>query len=244
MAHDVDVLASLAKLERSSRLAIPLSLVAFVAIAAMLILSARELTSTRQKIDAADIELEQKRAEVVRVREEANRVVIVTQDRLQAADTKIENASKNSSKPEQVANLQAAREDLAVADASLAGAKVKISALPSSAQAVTRYGAMSVDIFYCETEGNRAKELAERVAGLKGSSVGRWRVRTLPAALNATEGYRVTTNVIRYNPDELVVARSLLDDAKSQGSVDFRLQEISYPTPGYISAFVCLGKDK
>ena len=239
MTSDADVLVDLAKLEKSSKLAIPLSVVAFAAIAAMLFLSGRELASTRQKIDDANIELDQKRAELIRIREEANRVVTLTQDRLQAADSKIASVSTNSSKTEQVASLQAAREDLAIADASLAGAKVQIATLPRSTQTVARFGAMSVDIFYCETAGNSTKELANRVVQLKGGSVGRWRVRPLPASLNATEGYRISNNVIRYNPDELSVAKSLLEDAKLRGGVEFRLQEISYPTPGYISAFVC-----
>ncbi len=241
MASNDDILAGLAKLEKSSRLAIPLSLVAFAAIASMLVLSGRELASTRQKIAEANLELEQKRAELVRIREDADKAVTFSQKLLRAADSKIESASEYSSKPEHVASLQAARDDLAVADASLTGAKVQIAS-PRSAQTPARYGAMSVDIFYCETAGSNAAELAKRVAALKGNNIGRWRIRTLSAAINATEGYRISNNVIRYNPDELVVARHLMEDAKAQGSVEFQLQEIAYPTPGYISAFVCQPK--
>lgn len=232
MATNTDILNSISKLEKSSRLAIPLGLLAFFAIAAMLYLSAMELQQTQQQIEQARLELNDLKAE-------AAKVVAETQARLRTADQTIEEASINATTKDLAIRLQTAREDIAVADASLTGAKIQIKALRHPSNTSIRYGTMSIDVFFCESSGPIAKESADRVAALKGDSIGRWRVRPLSTTINASSGYRIFDNVIRYNQDEVEVAKNLMEDAKKQAGITFRLQETTYPTPGYVSAFIC-----
>lgn len=232
MATNTEILNSLSKLERSSRLAIPLGILAFSAIAAMLYFSAKELQDTRHQIDQARLEL-------IELKAEAANVVAKTQARLRAADQKIEEVTTGTVTRDLAVRLQTAREDIAVADASLTGARVQIEAMPHPNKTSTRYGAMSIDVFFCESSGQIAKELANRLAGLKGENIGRWRVRPLSVTINASPGYQISDNEIRYNPDELEVATNLMEDAKNRAGITFRLQETTYPTPGYISAFIC-----
>lgn len=232
MATNTEILNSLSKLQRSSKLAIPLGLLAFSAIIAMLYFSAKELQHTRQQIDQARLELKELEAE-------AAKVVAETQARLRAADQKIEEATTSTVTRDLAVRLQTAREDIAVADASLTGSKVQIEAIRNPTKTSTRYGAMSIDVFFCESSGQIAKELANRVAELKGDNIGRWRVRPLSATINASSGYQISENEIRYNPDEVEVAKNLMEDAQNRAGITFRLQETTYPTPGYLSAFIC-----
>lgn len=239
MATNQEVLDSLAKLQRSSKLAIPFALIAFIAIMGMLALSGRELSERRQEIADANSEITRKRDELQKLRDEASKVVSEAEARVRAADQQIEAAVSSGSNQDRAVSLQSARQELAIADASLAKAKANVVQSKGLSDSVPRFGTLNLDIFYCESNASTAKPQAERVVSLRGNSVGRWRVRSLSETVNASEGYRIADNVIRFNPDEATVARNLATDARVKLNIEFRLHEIGYRTPGYLSAFIC-----
>lgn len=103
-----------------------------------------------------------------------------------------------------------------------------------------RFGAMNVDVFYCADASPKNSDLAKRLLILReGNSSGKWRVRELTSTLNASPGYGLSSDVIRFNADEREIAERLKADIGKSTSVAINLQEISFPTPGYISVFLC-----
>ena len=103
-----------------------------------------------------------------------------------------------------------------------------------------RYGALNIDLFYCEDTRVRYEPLIAQAMDLKsGNSRGRWRKRLLPNSVNDQAGYGIHSNVIRYNREEKSVAEALAADLKSKFELDVRIMEIASPTPGYISVFLC-----
>lgn len=110
-------------------------------------------------------------------------------------------------------------------------------AVPAAAGGV---GTFNVDFFYCEKKKLSSEPIARRALTLKQSSdTGRWRLRALPESINQQVGYGISTNFIRFTaPDEMTVAETLKTKLASQ-SVSVQFQEISYPTPGYVSVFIC-----
>lgn len=108
---------------------------------------------------------------------------------------------------------------------------------PSKASGV---GTFNVDLFYCEKKKQTSEPIARKALSLKQpSDTGRWRLRALPESINQQVGYGINTNLIRFTPpDERSVADTLKSGLASQ-SVNVQFQEISYPTPGYVSVFIC-----
>lgn len=239
MATNQEVLESLAKLEKSSKLAIPLALISFLAIMAMIALSGIKLSERQREISEANAEITLKRNELQKLRVEAATLVAEAEARVRAADQQIEAAASSFSNQDRAVSLQSARQELAIADASLSKAKASVVQTNKLSTTGPRFGTLNLDIFYCESKASTAKPLAGRVGSLKDNSVGRWRVRSLSETVNASEGYRIYDNVIRFNPDEAKIAQNLAMDAKEKLNIEFRLQETSYPTPGYLSAFIC-----
>lgn len=104
----------------------------------------------------------------------------------------------------------------------------------------TAIGSFNVDIFYCENKKGSSEPVARAAMGLKSvSETGRWRLRALPESINQQPGYQIDSNVVRFNaPEERAVAEALMNAFKTQ-SVTVQFEESSYPTPGYISVFIC-----
>lgn len=235
MKSNEEALEALSALERSSRFAVPLGLLAVGAIVAMLIISGAELRETRAEIAKADIELKARQKELAQVKAEAAKVAAETQQRLRETEQKLDAVTPTA--PAQATALQEARNQLAVVDASLTKANIFYkfkNAMPA------QFDTMSVDIFYCESAGAKAKEIATKLLQLKGDSLGRWRVRPLSRAVNSGPGYGIQGNEIRFNPEERGQAERLEREGSELANISFRLQEIDYPTSNYISAFICV----
>jgi hypothetical protein len=101
-------------------------------------------------------------------------------------------------------------------------------------------GAYNIDIFFCESKRATSEPIARTALELKpAAGKGRWRVRALPESINQQPGYGVVESEIRYTPpDEKPIANSFAKLLSSK-DIKFKFRETSYPTPGYISAFVC-----
>jgi len=102
------------------------------------------------------------------------------------------------------------------------------------------FGDFNVDVFYCEAKQASSKTLAEKALQVrKPADTGRWRVRLLPESINQQPGYAVKTNEIRFTPpEERPVADALAQALAGQG-IPVQLHATSYPTPGYVSVFIC-----
>jgi len=234
MKSNEEALTALSKLERSSRMAVPLGLLGVGAIVAMIVVSSAELRETRAEIATAERELKIRQEELAKVKAEAERITAETQKRLRETEQQLDNVTATA--PAQAVALEEARNQLAVVDATLTRAKIFYEFKNAQPAA---FDTMSVDIFYCESAGERAKQVATQLLQIKGESLGRWRVRRLSRNVNAGPSYRISGNVIRFNPDERSQAERLMQEGQRIAQVSFRLQEIDYPTPNYISAFIC-----
>lgn len=101
-------------------------------------------------------------------------------------------------------------------------------------------GAYNVDVFYCEAKRATSEPLARSVLQLRGKGdTGRWRVRLLPSEINAQPGYAISTNQIRFTPPEERQAAEAISRGLSAKGMRFELHETSYPTPNYVSVFIC-----
>jgi len=109
----------------------------------------------------------------------------------------------------------------------------------------------SLDIFWCEGEGERARyttamDLAKKIASDAPTySVGRVAVRSLPVRKNLEDNYNVWRNLMRYDPGEA-------DERKILESIASKFPEYAFlpqrgvghgrqPTRNYMSAFICEG---
>jgi len=110
---------------------------------------------------------------------------------------------------------------------------------PGAAQA-SGVGNFNVDFFYCESKKATSEPIVRNALSLKTSSdTGRWRARALPESINQQPGYGISSNVVRFTPpEERPVAEALAKLLETKG-VNVAFQEISYPTPGYVSVFIC-----
>ena len=101
-------------------------------------------------------------------------------------------------------------------------------------------GTFNVDFFYCEKKLATSEPIARSALSLKvPSDTGRWRVRALPESINQQEGYGINANEVRFTPpEERPVAEALVKALSTRG-VKVQFQETSYPTPGYVSVFIC-----
>jgi hypothetical protein len=244
-----EVVAGLAKLRRGSRLVLPFAVLAFGAIASMVWIAGRELRDSRARTELAASQLDERQADLVRTtreveaaRDELARTLAKkdeAQQLLNLAEQKIELIEGNAG-PGIAPDLAAVLEDLAVADASLTNAGPQTGAGLSPSASI--YGTFNVDVFYCENQGSKVQQDAERLVGLRGSAPGRWRVRVLRESVNRGSSYRLSGNEIRYNPTEERVAKLLQAEAQAELGLAFELVPTGYPTPSYVSAFVCAGR--
>ncbi|HYD80089.1 MAG TPA: hypothetical protein VEC06_09805 [Paucimonas sp.] len=101
-------------------------------------------------------------------------------------------------------------------------------------------GAYNVDFFFCEDKQPTSEPLARAARDLKSpSDTGRWRVRALPRTINQQPGYSITVNEIRYTPPEEKPVADALAKMLSAKGLQFKFHETSFPTPGYVSVFIC-----
>lgn len=113
-----------------------------------------------------------------------------------------------------------------------------------------RWANYDFDIFWCEKADSpdQAKQLAERIAlarNLDPSAAGRWRVRKLLAEVNERQGYQISGYTMRVNSEEeRRLAGELAAIVQKQGGTAFTVTRTNFPTPWYISVFVCPGARK
>jgi hypothetical protein len=123
-----------------------------------------------------------------------------------------------------------------------ATAPARPSAAIETAQAAgsAALGSFNIDLFYCDAKRATSEPAARSVLGLKAAGdTGRWRVRSLPESINRQPGYGVTTNEIRFTPPEERPVAEALSKALAARGIASQLRETSYPTPGYVSVFIC-----
>ncbi|MBC8026480.1 MAG: hypothetical protein H7Y89_10835 [Steroidobacteraceae bacterium] len=100
--------------------------------------------------------------------------------------------------------------------------------------------ALSVDFFYCELKRGTSEPIAQAARNAKPSGArGSWRARLLPESINQQPSYQITSSVIRFNPPGEREAAQELAKSLAERNVTARLQETDYPTPGYVSVFIC-----
>lgn len=113
------------------------------------------------------------------------------------------------------------------------------------------YDNPSLDIFWCEGEGEEARyatafDLGKKIAKrAKQLGVGRVMVKPLPVHTNLNSGYNAWRNLMRYDPSE-DKERLLLENIAAQfPELGFLPQRGAgahgAPTAGYMSAFICKG---
>lgn len=232
MESTTELLARINGLERSSRVAIPFGILAMLAILGSIYFGSVELKRTREEVHLAEGKLAQ-------VRAETEAVINQTQAKLDELNKTLELTLANQKSLSYTSDIKSAIEQVERIDASLAAASAKYAAaMPTTT--VTRFGTMNVDIFYCANGSSVNGDLARQLLTLReGQSTGNWRVRELSPVVNATEGYSLSKDVIRFNTDEREIAQKLKEDIDKASGHIIGLQEIAYPTPGYISVFLC-----
>ena len=109
-----------------------------------------------------------------------------------------------------------------------------------AAQPASALTSLSVDFFYCELKRRTSEPIAQAARSAKPPGAkGTWRARLLPESINQQPSYQITSSVIRFNPPgEREAANELARDLAAR-AVTARLQETDYPTPGYVSVFIC-----
>ena len=112
--------------------------------------------------------------------------------------------------------------------------------------AATSLNTAKVDVLWCESSGPRAQDLATRIVALKPSyASGPWQTKVLArgkaqksdyALMSKSNGYEIGAD----SGDEVQMAKELSNlIAKSGKFPPFLLREVTDPTPGYLSVFVC-----
>lgn len=112
-----------------------------------------------------------------------------------------------------------------------------------------------VVIFYCQSSADpaaaqRQAQLAETLRSELSADAAlrsvRFETKELPEVLNASPGYRIYSNQIRYNPQdneqrssEALKALVEKTGAASTGKLQFERVVVSKRTPSYLSVFVC-----
>ena len=112
-----------------------------------------------------------------------------------------------------------------------------------------------VVFFYCESSSNpAATKVQEATARALQAELGRdenlgrmkFEVKELPEVLNASPGYSIHTNQIRYNPEDKEEASSLALKAllektgvATAGKLDFSRVTVGKRTPSYLSVLLC-----
>lgn len=131
---------------------------------------------------------------------------------------------------------------IAAAAASVTGDADKVLTLGKANQ-------LKVDIFWCEgPSGDAMQQMANGIAAKLaaasgrdiggGTVIGRVRSRMLAARLQG-QGYPSTGQLLRHEGGELQAATAVANFVAGQSNIRLQLAQISYPTPEYVSAFVC-----
>ena len=107
------------------------------------------------------------------------------------------------------------------------------------------------DLFWCENAADpdaadAAKQIANVAATIKSldpQASGRWRVRMLPADVNARSGYQVEGFRIHVGSDDeqkiAEVLKGVLAEQRIPADGQFEIKRVASPTPWYISLFFC-----
>lgn len=109
----------------------------------------------------------------------------------------------------------------------------------ATAVAARGNGQVRVDVFWCEGDGEQAhKERAQQLhdQAVASRKFGTVRLRALPVSVNRRPGYGIVSDLIRHEFAERNAANALRALAAGKG---FELQQISYQTQDYVSAFAC-----
>lgn len=99
-----------------------------------------------------------------------------------------------------------------------------------------------VDVFACESSGERARDASARVVDAirQGRASGRIRARALAATTNAGPGYRYSGWTVAYNAgSEDAMAAKLKQLLSDVGGEAVQLRPVATPTRWYLSAFIC-----
>jgi hypothetical protein len=113
-----------------------------------------------------------------------------------------------------------------------------VSRMEPSASA--SFGSFNIDFFYCEKNRASSEPLARAAISLKGAGdTGRWRIRALPESVNQQPGYGLSSSEIRFTPPEERSVAEALSKALATKNIQAALHETSYPTPDYVSVFIC-----
>lgn len=244
--RNAEVIAALAKLEQSSRRVLPFGLIALLCLGGAIYLAGRELSALQTRVATADIELHSVIERAQAASESARQAELKIQQSQQELKKLTEEVGARkpaalpaANKASQDLISQLASVDRTLKEANLSARQAQIRP-PVSAP---RYGLMRVDVFYCGTGSDANFDRANRVFALReGNSNSRWRVRQLAPELNATPGYSIHNDVIRFNPDEKDIAERLQADIQKRIDRPIAMQQIAYPTPEYISVFLCTDK--
>ncbi len=134
-------------------------------------------------------------------------------------------------------------------EAAPASQRAQAAAPPRPAAAAGAWSDYDVDLFWCEEATNpdsarREAEAAAKLRALHPDATGRWRVRKLPASVNARTGYRIGGYVMHVTgDDEQRAAEQLQAALRKDGAAGppFVIRRSAYPSPRYISLFFCPG---
>lgn len=118
-----------------------------------------------------------------------------------------------------------------------AAVSTSASAPTEPSSSTSAFADFAVDIFWCETKRATSEPLARALLGKKPrGATGVWRLRLLPESVNRRAGYGITTTTIRFTPPDERAAATALRELLGTSAV---MQEIAYPTPRYVSVFIC-----
>lgn len=110
------------------------------------------------------------------------------------------------------------------------------SPVPSTA-ALRHYRA---DVFYCQGPEELAlKAQAQALASRLRNVVRGTSVRPLSETKNADPGYRIQGNEVRYEVQELDLAKQLAAELRVAGGPALGLRQVANSTPNYLSVFLC-----
>ncbi|ALN60721.1 hypothetical protein GLE_5380 [Lysobacter enzymogenes] len=238
------IITDIDRLKRQSQSAIPFGLAGLALVVGGLVYSGwqlnnvrRDIADKRQEMADVDLSLNAKAAQLA----ESEKRLSEAREQRESLQIEINNLAERI---DAVASAPNAAQKNAELNAAMVQAKDLNAAIASAAandSAPPRYGAYKVDIFYCADRTARNKPLAERARtlGQDGAAQGEWRVRELSEKSNASPGYGIRSDVIRFESDEKAMAGKLRDDVTRLTQVSLSAQQIRYETPNYISLFFC-----
>lgn len=235
------------KLKRQSQSTIPVAVLGLILVVGGLVYSVVQLNSVRSDIadrrkELADVDLLLK-AKTVQLAQAQKRLddgaaqLSSLGREVDGLSQRIATAAAATSQAQKNAALDAAVVQAQDLNAAISTA----SAAAATEAAAARYGNYRVDLFYCADRAARNKPLAEqaRALGQGGATQGKWQVRALSEKANASPGYGIRSDVIRFESDEKAMAAKLREDVAKLTQVSLSAQQIGYHTQNYISVFFC-----